>query len=158
MDRRFNTSSHVARQIMAGATRNLILRGPYLDFSPSQIREDLDHIHNLVVVDIYPSPEGDGTVISLNAIHLALFAKTCMMSQAVYKKATIRFYPDECANPLPTVSPIPKNIFSKVVEKKAVAKDGFRSLTNRFGLLNLDGPEKGSSSDETDSTLMTGSP
>lgn len=149
----------MARHIAAGATRNLILHGPSVDIVPEQIRLDLDHIHNLTIVDIYRSPEGDGTVISLNAVRIALYARTCMASRATYKRRSIRFYPDECASiPIPPLSSVPKHSVDSVGKKREPSKDSFRSLQNRFNLLNLDGTEKGSSATETDSTLTTDSP
>jgi hypothetical protein len=72
-----------------------------------QIRDHLDHIHNLIVVDIYW--KGDDAYISTNSVHNALFARTCMMSRTVYKGTRIEYYPDECAAPLPrpTKAPTP---------------------------------------------------
>lgn len=90
---------HVSKKIANGATRNLVVQGIAGKLTANQIREHLDHIHNLVVVDIYFS--NGNAYISTNSIHNALFAKTCMMSRTAYKGARIDHYPDECDAPIP---------------------------------------------------------
>ena len=86
------------QRIEGGATRNLLVKGMDSIFDEQRVREDLEHIHNLVVVEVYPSETGNGMVVSLNAIHLALYARTCMRSRTLYRKAQITYYPDKCAN------------------------------------------------------------
>jgi hypothetical protein len=102
-DRQFHVPSHVSNKIAGGATRNLVVRGVAGKLTTDQIREHLDHIHNLVIVDIC-SKNGDA-YISTNSIHNALFARTCMMSRTAYKKFRVEYYPDECAEPLPQLQP-----------------------------------------------------
>jgi hypothetical protein len=102
-DRQFHVPSHVANKIANGASRNLIIRGALGKLTANQIRDHLDHIHNLVVsqqarssikttqrsymdsqvLDIYF--RGGDAFISTNSIHNALFARTCMMSRTGYK-------------------------------------------------------------------------
>lgn len=91
--------SHVFNKIASGATRNLVVRGVGGKLTADQIRDHLDHIHNLVVVDI-SFRRGDA-YISTNSVHNALFGRTCMMSRSAYKGLRIEYYPDECAAPLP---------------------------------------------------------
>ncbi|KAF3031671.1 hypothetical protein E8E12_001339 [Didymella heteroderae] len=98
-DRQFHVPPHISNKIAGGATRNLILRRVAGRVLEEQIREHLDHIHNLVVVDIH-FQNGD-VHISTNSIHNALFARTCMMSRTVYKGTRIDWGPDECAAALP---------------------------------------------------------
>ncbi|KAI8937028.1 hypothetical protein NX059_006248 [Plenodomus lindquistii] len=98
-DRQFHVPSHVANKIAGGATRNLVVRGAAAKLTADQIRDHLDHIHNLVVVDIN-FKNGDA-YISTNSVHNALFARTCMMSRTVYKGLRVEYYADECADPLP---------------------------------------------------------
>lgn len=98
-DRQFHVPSHVSNKIASGATRNLVVRGVGGKLTADQIRDHLDHIHNLIVVDIY-FRNGDA-YISTNSIHNALFGRTCMMSRTAYKGLRIEYYPDECAAPLP---------------------------------------------------------
>jgi hypothetical protein len=90
---------HVSSKIAGGATRNIVVRGLAGKVTEEQIRDHLDHIHNLVVVDVYF--RGRDVHISINSIHNALFARTCMMSRTVYKGTRFDWAPDECAAPLP---------------------------------------------------------
>ncbi|CAO2647855.1 Nn.00g087770.m01.CDS01 [Neocucurbitaria sp. VM-36] len=101
-DRQFHVPPHVSNKIASGATRNLVVRGIAGRLTADQIRDHLDHIHNLVVVDLY-FRNGDA-YISTNSIHNALFARTCMMSRTAYKGTRIDYYPDDCAAPLPRPS------------------------------------------------------
>ncbi|KAF2687407.1 hypothetical protein K458DRAFT_415662 [Lentithecium fluviatile CBS 122367] len=105
-DRQFHVPPHVSNKIANGASRNLVIRGATGKLSTDQIRDHLDHIHNLVVVDI--QFKNHDVYISTNSIHNALFARTCMMSRTPYKGLRIDWYPDECAAPLPRPSPSPK--------------------------------------------------
>ena len=75
------------------------MRGLAGKVTEEQIRDHLDHIHNLVVVDVYF--RGRDVHISINSIHNALFARTCMMSRTAYKGTRFDWAPDECAAPLP---------------------------------------------------------
>ncbi|KAF3034848.1 hypothetical protein E8E11_003103 [Didymella keratinophila] len=98
-DRQFYVPPHISNKIAGGATRNLIVRGMAGKVTEGQIREHLDHIHNLVVVDVY-FQNGDAH-ISTNSIHNALFARTCMMSRTIYKGIRIDWGSDQCAAALP---------------------------------------------------------
>ncbi|KAH7088480.1 hypothetical protein FB567DRAFT_591869 [Paraphoma chrysanthemicola] len=101
-DRQFHVPSHVSNKIAGGATRNLVVRGIAGKLTADQIRDHLDHIHNLVVVDI--SFRNGDAYISTNSIHNALFGRTCMMSRTTYKGSRVEYYPDECAAPLPQLT------------------------------------------------------
>lgn len=94
----------------------------------------MEHIHNLVIIDVVY--RGKSAYVSMNSIHNALFARTCMMSRAAYKGCKIEFVPDECEVPLPTKAYIPKAIGA---EKKA-SKSG-PAISNRFDVLNIDGTD-----------------
>lgn len=48
-DRQFSVPPHVANKIANGASRNLVVRGALGKLTADQIRDHLDHIHNLVV-------------------------------------------------------------------------------------------------------------
>jgi hypothetical protein len=98
-DRQFHIPGHVAAKITAGATRNIVVRGGSLKLSEEDIRDHLEHIHNLVVLDV--AFRNNDVYISTNSVHNALFARTCMMSRTLYKGLRIEWYPDECAAPLP---------------------------------------------------------
>jgi hypothetical protein len=92
----------------SGLTRNLVIRFAKDDWTASSIREDLDHIHQLEIIDIFFRNEH--IYISLNSIHHAQVARSCMNSRLKYKRMKIGHWPDDCAQPLPR-SPVkqPKN-------------------------------------------------
>ncbi|KAI6830003.1 hypothetical protein KC365_g9018 [Hortaea werneckii] len=111
-DRQYRLNNHIHNKILHGATRNLIIRNARSHgLTAAQIRADLDHINNLVIIDIsFRCPfsaaagtvGGDDAYVETNAVHNALFARTCMMSRTGYKGCRIEFFPDQCAGvPLP---------------------------------------------------------
>ncbi|KAI9850797.1 MAG: hypothetical protein M1838_005052 [Thelocarpon superellum] len=133
-ERHFKLLGHVANKIVRnGATRNLVIRNVRLGLTAETLREHLDHIHNLVVVNI--AFQEQHAYISLNSIHNALFARTCMMSRGAYKGMRIDWYPDECAQPLPK-SPVASR--KEYISQRPVK---IMSAMNRFDLLNLDGSD-----------------
>lgn len=75
------------------------MRGVAGKVTEEQIRDHLDHIHNLVVLDVYF--QNRDAYILTNSIQNALIARTCMMSRSVYKGARFDWALDECAAPLP---------------------------------------------------------
>ncbi|KAF1932994.1 uncharacterized protein M421DRAFT_1566 [Didymella exigua CBS 183.55] len=138
-DRQFHVPPHISNKIAGGATRNLIVRGVAGRLTEEQIRDHLDHIHNLVVVDIY-FQNGDAH-ISTNSVHNALFARTCMMSRTVYKGTRIDWASDECAAALPQPS---MRTRAPVMHMPSVPF----SMTNTYALLDTvsevdsDGPNE----------------
>jgi len=136
-DRQFHVPPHVSNKIAGGATRNLVVRGVAGKVTTDQIRDHLDHIHNLIVVDVY-FKNGDA-YISTNSIHNALFARTCMMSRTVYKGMRIEYYPDECAGPLPQ----PKKAHTPVTRMPMKPAP----VVNQYALLDT-GSDDGSESEE----------
>jgi hypothetical protein len=141
-DRHFILPKHVAGKILGGATRNLIVRGIGPNRTAEQIRIDLEHIHNLVVIDIIF--ESGDAILLLNSVHNALYARTCMMSRAAYKGLKIEFYPDECAQALPDIIRYSaKKTVSQPSAKKAPAP-----LVNRFQMLNMEGTEDDSDDED----------
>jgi hypothetical protein len=137
-DRQFNVPSHVSNKIANGATRNLVVRGVGSKVTTAQIRDHLDHIHNLVVVDIN-FRNGDA-YISTNSIHNALFARTCMMSRTAYKGLRIEYFPDECAGPLPRVK-------AHVPAQPAVSKT--KPITNTYAVLDTGSETESDSENES---------
>lgn len=137
-DRQFYLPPYVRSKICGGASRNLMLHNVNSTITESVIRDDLEHIHNLIIVSVKFN-QGNA-YISTNSVHNALFARSCMMSRYMYKGMKIGFYPDECAGafpkvPLPAPAP-PKTEFKVLPPKKRV------SQVNRFQLLSLDGAEE----------------
>jgi len=137
---------HIAHKIAIGATRNLVVRGINQSFTELSIRNDLDHIHNLVVIKV--TFERGDVHISTNSVHNALFARTCMMSRAIYKGLKIEWEADECADPIQKVQPPVRNEQKKSKKKKS------STLMNRFGVLNVEDGED-EDHDISNSTLQT---
>lgn len=78
-DRHFILPGHVASKLAMGTTRNLVIRRCDPRHTAAIIRDDLEHIHNLVVIKI--EFIGSSCHIKTNSIHNAMFARTCMMSR-----------------------------------------------------------------------------
>jgi hypothetical protein len=120
------------------------------------IREDLEHIHNLVVISVAVS-KGD-IYISTNSVHNALFARTCMISRSLYKGLKIEWYPDECASPLPCIQekliaphhpPIPgAQLLSEVGKRNAKS-------SNLYALLDMDEAEESDVSVDEEDDLQS---
>ncbi|KAG9192637.1 hypothetical protein G6011_11371 [Alternaria panax] len=138
-DRQFHVPPHVSNKIAGGATRNLAVRGIAGKVTTDQIRDQLDHIHNLIVVDIY-FRNGDA-YISTNSIHNALFARTCMMSRSVYKGTRIEYYPDECAGPLPQ----PKKAYAPIARMPMKPTP----VVNQYALLDTGSDDDSESEEES---------
>lgn len=79
-DRHFILPGHVANKIAVGATRNLVIRRCSAHHTENSIREDMEHIHNLVVIKV--EFVGGSCFVKTNSVHNAMFARTCMMSRA----------------------------------------------------------------------------
>lgn len=141
-ERQYNLNGHIQNKIDGGATRNILIRNAVeKGFTEARIREDMDHIHNLVVIDV-EFRDGNAYVYT-NSVHNALFAKTCMMSRTTYRGCKISFFGDECNVPLP----------ARVVSAKFISPEPSRKVTplsNRFDLLVVDGTNSisGSSNEE----------
>ncbi len=129
----------MSNKIAGGATRNVVVRGIAGKIDADQIRDHLDHIHNLVVVDIH-FKDGDA-FISTNSIHNALYARTCMMSRTAYKGARIEFYPDECAAPIPQPRLKPHVPATRATKKPA-------PFSNPYALLGGNSESASDSDDE----------
>ncbi|EEH19699.2 hypothetical protein PABG_01958 [Paracoccidioides brasiliensis Pb03] len=139
-ERQFYLPGHVAGKLANGASRNLVIRSVHPNLTEARIRGDLEHIHNLIVIDI--TFERGNAYISTNSVHNALFARTCMMSRLAYKGMKIEYYPDECAGPLPKVQYVPKKVAPAPPVRKAAP------MTNRFQMLNMDGEDDSEEEDD----------
>ncbi|KAF2673512.1 hypothetical protein BT63DRAFT_451561 [Microthyrium microscopicum] len=131
-ERQFHIPEHVSHKLSQGASRNLVIRGGAGKLTEDGIREDMEHIHNLVVIDV--KTKGKDVFISTNSVHNALFARTCMMSRQPYKGCRIEWNADECAEPIP--KPVSTYISSN---NQPTAKSA--PVRNMFELLTLDGAE-----------------
>ncbi|KKZ63302.1 hypothetical protein EMCG_00285 [[Emmonsia] crescens] len=147
-ERQFYLPGLVAGKLANGASRNLVIRSVHPNLTESKIRDDLEHIHNLVVIDI--TFDKGNAYVSTNSVHNALFARTCMMSRLAYKGMKIEYYPDECAGPLPRVQNVPKKVVPPPPVKKAAP------MANRFQMLNIDGADDSEEEDELTSGASLG--
>lgn len=130
--------SHVAHKIAQRATRNLCIVNAKADVTESAVREDLDHIYRLEIVEVV-AHSGD-VYVSLNAIHHALTARNCLASRLRYKRTKIEFYDDECAQDLPNPT------FNRVPTGPLIPPKKNNSMVNRFEMLF--GDDSGSSDEE----------
>lgn len=78
-DRQFILSDHIVHKIKLGASRNIVIRHCKFEHTEEEIRDDVEHIHNLAVVNV--EFIGDNCFISTNSVAGAAFARTCMMSR-----------------------------------------------------------------------------
>ncbi|GJN69518.1 RNA recognition motif containing protein [Purpureocillium lilacinum] len=130
----FTLPGNTAHKITMGATRNLVIRRRNHNLTEQMIRDDLEHIHNLVVIRV--EFIGDSCYISTNSVHKAAFARLCLMSRREYKGSHVEWDIDECAQPLDRM-PIPNRAAAApaAAPSKPVDQD---PLFNRFELLSLD--------------------
>ncbi|KAJ4264755.1 hypothetical protein NW762_004998 [Fusarium torreyae] len=142
-DRQFFLKGHVAYHITKGASRNFVIRKRDPNLTDQGIRDDLEHIHGLRVIDT--KFDKDSCFVSTNSINAAIFAQSCLMSRLEFKGSRIDWAADECAQPLeslpsqtrtltprskPTDSPTNNSSDSALPRRKNL-------MGNRFQLLNL---------------------
>lgn len=78
-ERQYILSPYLANKISNGTSRNIVINQCGSFHTEDSIREDLDHIHNLVVVKI--TFIGNACYISTNSVTSAMYARTCMSSR-----------------------------------------------------------------------------
>lgn len=108
-----------------------MIRSVNASITEDRLREDLDHIHNLVIIDV--SYQDGDCYIELNSIHNSLFARTCMMSRAGYKGLRIEWYADECAQPL-----LKTRYASEKESKSPRSPKKANAMANRFQMFDMD--------------------
>ncbi|KAF4831040.1 Negative regulator of differentiation 1 [Colletotrichum siamense] len=133
-DRQFILPGHVASKIGIGATRNLVIRRCDPNLTEEGVRDDLEHIHNLVVVRVLF--RSGSCHIGTNSVHNAMFARTCMMSRFKYKGSRIDWDVDECSQPLE------KFQYPRASAHSLSTKRPSGPMANRFQLLHLDDDEE----------------
>lgn len=99
----FQIYGALAKKIKFGATRVLVLRNAVGLIGEARIRDDMEHIHNLVIINV--KPYGHDIVVECSSIYSAEFARTCMMSRNPYRNFKIESFPDHCAEELPPTRP-----------------------------------------------------
>ncbi|KAB2580078.1 uncharacterized protein LTHEOB_5376 [Lasiodiplodia theobromae] len=97
--RQWTISPFIESKIMHGATRVLRLHEACRYLTEQNIRLDMDHIDNLIILDI--KAQGNDLVVYTNSVQLCGFARSCMMSRKPYKSLKIGFERDDCDEPLP---------------------------------------------------------
>lgn len=143
-------AAYIQSQVNAGKlTRNILIQRANSGVTEALIRKQLDHINNLEVLSV--NINGDEVRVSTNCVAGALFAKTCLMSRTMYKGMWIGFYPDECAEPLPT-TPGPGYLFEPRSKAPVIRKG---ALYNPYDLLSEDDllPGETGSEDESETEL-----
>lgn len=78
-NRQYSLSRSAINRLNLGATRNFAIRHCSSNITPKEIRDDLEHIHNLRVLGVN-FKDGD-YYICTNSISGAYFARTCMISR-----------------------------------------------------------------------------
>ncbi|KAK3374987.1 hypothetical protein B0H63DRAFT_262777 [Podospora didyma] len=134
-ERQFTLPGHVAGKIASGASRNLVIRRYDGRHTEQNIRDDLEHIHNLVVVKM--EFVGGSCYISTNSVHNAIYARLCMMSRFKYKGTKIEWDVDECAQPYDM-----RTLQTKPRKENLPQKKVAPTVANRFQLLHLDDDEE----------------
>ncbi|KXJ94426.1 hypothetical protein Micbo1qcDRAFT_159585 [Microdochium bolleyi] len=134
-DRQYYLPGHVAYQIRGGATRNLVIRRCDPKHTETSVRDDLEHIHNLVAISV--EFIGGSCYIRTNSVMNAIFARTCMTSRAKYKGSSITFDVDECAQPL-EVQPRPFRLQKTCMPQAASGPMTKSKTQNRFAALRVD--------------------
>lgn len=130
-----------------------MIRNTNSNITPALIREHLEHIHNLIVVNIKIDQMSRSIVICTNSVHNAMFARSCMRSRAAYKGMKIEFGVDECAAPWSSSSAVSESMLSATApeyqgQSNPARAKGRREMqqqqrqssavSNRFDLLSLD--------------------
>lgn len=128
-ERQYYLTDGLARCIdYDGATQNLVIRFPKPEVTEKIIREDLEHIYSLEIVDIHF--RNGHAWISLNSVKHALTARSCMSSRLRYRGYRIEFWPDECAASLPTRKK------TQPKKRSYAQRPASKTFSNRFMMLN----------------------
>ncbi|KAJ2984574.1 hypothetical protein NUW58_g5990 [Xylaria curta] len=146
-DRHFILPGHVANKVAAGATRNLIIRRCGAHHTEDSVRDDLEHIHNLIVVKV--EFVGGSCYIKTNSVNNAMFARTCMMSRAKYKGSKIEWDVDECEQPFEMVQ---KTLTKSLPQRVPSIKTHVTNTRNRFDMLRVDDDDNNESDDKFDTS------
>lgn len=129
-ERQFRLNKHINNKVESGATRNILIRNAMdKGFTAEQIRDDMEHIRNLIIIDVIF--RNGHAYVSTNSVHNALFARTCMMSRTTYRGCKVEFYRDECDIPLPVRAQAQRSAPQEPTKKQM-------PVANRFDMLDTD--------------------
>ena len=150
-NRQYTIPRSLHKKIENGATRNLVIRGAAGTVDQHDVRDHMEHIHQLSIISI--KVFGADMFINTNSVRNALFAKTCMQSRVLYKRYSIDFMPDECAASLPAGRQFGVN--SMNLHNRGTAptfkpahklRTSVNNLKNRFHLLDVNSEDTSSES------------
>lgn len=105
-DRQYIVKPYIKSKLAAGATRNLIIRNAASKIDEQEMREHMQHIDELIIIDY--TVRGNDVHVETNSVHNALFARTCMLNRMPYKTLKIEFGADACAQLLPAAPRVAK--------------------------------------------------
>jgi len=125
-------------KLAQGITRNLLLRNALNRVTEDEVRDHLEHIHNLSICHM--SFKGYDLYVSTSSLIGANLARICLLSRKTYKNMRIDYFPDECAIPLPEVELRPRYSTQAVVTRPISPRKAATTTSNvnRFNLLSLD--------------------
>ncbi|GME25570.1 hypothetical protein GTA08_BOTSDO05812 [Neofusicoccum parvum] len=133
-DRQFHLNDHLYNRIASNrATRILRLRNGKRFVTEHDIQNDMEHIHNLVIIDI--KVQGNDFIVYTNSVQRCGYARTCMASRMPYRVLKLEFVPDDCAAPLPQRTH--PNFFDAVQPTSQVQLKP-RKSANFYEILNSD--------------------
>ncbi|CAF3508386.1 unnamed protein product [Fusarium graminearum] len=153
-DYQYVVKGQVAYHAARGASRNFVIRKRDPNTTAQSLREDLDHIHNLHVIDIEFNK--DNCFVSTSSINSAIFARNCLLSRSEYKNSRIEWIADECAQPLDTLPCDAKAPILCVKEDSSAAPahpSRKNLMGNRFQLLDLSDTDTSNGDDSSDESL-----
>lgn len=121
-----------------GITRNMVIRSALNRVTEDEVREHLEHIHNLSICYIFF--KGYDLYISTSSLIGTNLARICLLSRKTYKNMKIDYFPDECAIPLPEVELRPRYSTQAVVTRPISPRKAVTTTSNvnRFNLLSLE--------------------
>ncbi|KAI1212283.1 uncharacterized protein F4807DRAFT_365397 [Annulohypoxylon truncatum] len=135
-ERQYTIPSYISNKAESGTTRNLVVKACRSRITEDRIRQDLEHIHRLVIINI--DWIDDDCHIKTNSIQLAIYARTCMMSRSEYHGLQIGWDNDECDQPLT----IPReDMLTKSWRPQLNGDITAPKIQNRFSTLEVEGNE-----------------
>jgi hypothetical protein len=150
--RQFFLRPYIHQNLQHGASRNLVIRNVNANITAQLIRDHLEHIHNLVVLDVRVDYVQGHAHVHTNSVHNAMFARSCMKSRAAYRGMRIEFGGDECADDYPAEVQQERKRDRRDQKQKQKQKQGVAlgSTANRFEMLRLEYESESESESESE--------
>ncbi|RGP59110.1 negative regulator of differentiation 1 [Fusarium longipes] len=153
-DYQYVVKGQVAYHIAKGASRNFVIRKGDPNATAQSLRDDLDHIHNLHVIDVEFNK--DCCFVNTSSVNSAIFARNCLLSRSEYKNSRIEWVADECAQPLeslPYDAKVPGFCVKQASSSTPIHPSRKNLMGNRFQLLDLSDTEGSNGDDSSDESL-----